>query len=160
MAPAQELLSNESVTRIGRSVAPWPFALAVLVAPAILLGRGRAQPEAKSQTGAAAYATYCAACHGRGGRGDGPLAPQLATRPPDLTVLSQGNGGRFPFDRVYGAIDGRRPVKAHGAMPAWGEALRGSNDGDDTARVKARLTQLTRFVESLQRRDAAAKDHP
>ena len=74
--------------------------------------------------------------------------------------MTQGNEGRFPFERVCGAIDGRRPVKAHGAMPAWAEAFRGSNGGDDAARVKERITQLTQFVASLQRRDAAGKDHP
>jgi hypothetical protein len=74
--------------------------------------------------------------------------------------LSRENDGRFPFERVYAAIDGRRPVKAHGAMPRWAEAFRGSNDPDDAAKVRERITQLTRFVESLQRPDAAAKDHP
>jgi hypothetical protein len=58
---------------------------------------------------------------------------------------------------VCGAIDGRRPVKAHGAMPAWGEAFRGSN-GNDAIRVKERITQLTQFVASLHRKEAVAKD--
>jgi mono/diheme cytochrome c family protein len=140
-------------------VASWTFALAVFVSPALPLARSKSQGGSATPAGAAAYQTYCAACHGRGGRGDGPLSAQLATRPPDLTTLTQGNEGRFPYDRVYGAIDGRRPVKAHGAMPAWAEAFRGSNGAADAVSVKERITQLTRFVASLQRREAAAKDH-
>lgn len=30
---------------------------------------------------------YCAACHGKEGRGDGPLASSLSRKPPDLTTL-------------------------------------------------------------------------
>jgi mono/diheme cytochrome c family protein len=141
-------------------LAPWSFALAAVVGPALLVGRGRMPPESSGQAGAAAYKTYCAGCHGRGGRGDGPLASQLATHPPDLTTLSRGNEGSFPFERVYAAIDGRRPVKAHGPMPPWGEAFRSSDDGGDAARVKERITQITRFVESLQRPAVPAKDRP
>jgi mono/diheme cytochrome c family protein len=31
------------------------------------------------------YNQICASCHGRYGRGDGPIAPNLVARPPDLT---------------------------------------------------------------------------
>ena len=117
------------------AVASWIFALAVLFSPASPLARSKSQGGSAPEAGAAAYQTYCAGCHGKGGRGDGSLSSQLATRPPDLTTLSRGNEGRFPFERVYGAIDGRRPVKAHGAMPAWAEEFRGPSGGDDAARV-------------------------
>jgi mono/diheme cytochrome c family protein len=143
-----------------RHVGPWSFALAALAGPPMLVARVAAPPGATRPPGAAAYETYCAGCHGRGGRGDGPLASQLATRPSDLTTLTRTNDGRFPFERVYGAIDGRRSVKAHGAMPSWGEAFQGSNDAGGAAGVKERITQLTRFVESLQRPEAAPKNRP
>jgi mono/diheme cytochrome c family protein len=35
--------------------------------------------------GRAAYATYCASCHGQGGKGDGPAAAALSPKPRDLT---------------------------------------------------------------------------
>jgi putative copper export protein/methionine-rich copper-binding protein CopC/mono/diheme cytochrome c family protein len=36
-------------------------------------------------TGQTLFETNCVTCHGREGRGDGPLANQLPTKPPDLT---------------------------------------------------------------------------
>ena len=52
------------------------------------------------------YRAHCAACHGADGKGDGPLAPALKTKPADLTVLSRNNGGKFPADRVRKFISG------------------------------------------------------
>ena len=45
--------------------------------------------------GADLFATHCAACHGRRGRGDGPAGRFFRVRPPDLTA-----------DHVYGHTDG------------------------------------------------------
>ena len=69
------------------------------------------------------YEANCVACHGKDGRGGGAFADQLNTRVPDLTLLSQSNGGVFPHQRVYRVIDGRDDVRAHGArdMPIWGQ---------------------------------------
>lgn len=110
--------------------------------------------DAPTATGAALYQTYCVACHGKSGRGGGPLAAQLATRPPDLTTLSRRSGGSFPFDAVYRAIDGRRPVKEHGPMPAWSEALDGRGRAGDQASNRDRITKLTEFVASIQAKPA------
>ncbi len=76
------------------------------------------------------YASYCAACHGAEGRGDGPMAPVLMVAPADLTQLSASNGGVFPVVRVVQQIDGRDPMLAHGGeMPLFGDFFA----GDDTA---------------------------
>lgn len=66
------------------------------------------------------YESKCAACHGLGGKGDGPQSP--VTRPANLTILAKNNGGVFPTRRVYEIIDGRQDVAAHGprTMPVWG----------------------------------------
>ncbi|MEO0818923.1 MAG: cytochrome c [Pseudomonadota bacterium] len=68
------------------------------------------------------FAQQCAVCHGTDGKGEGPLASILTVAPADLTVLSAGNDGHFPFERAYRIIDGRAPVKGHGGseMPVWG----------------------------------------
>lgn len=67
--------------------------------------------------GDAVYQLYCAACHGKTGKGDGPIAPALSTPPADLTSLARRNGGIFPIDRVTAAIDGRRKVFGHVDLP-------------------------------------------
>jgi mono/diheme cytochrome c family protein len=71
----------------------------------------------------AAFALYCAPCHGEDGRGNGPLSFGLSKPAPDLTKLTQRNGGTFPRERLARLIDGRDELKAHEEreMPAWGE---------------------------------------
>ena len=70
----------------------------------------------------AEYLSHCAACHGDGAKGDGPLSVKLTTRAADLTVLSRKNKGVFPVSAVYAAIDGRNVSGSHRApdMPIWG----------------------------------------
>lgn len=98
------------------------------------------------------FAFYCAPCHGRGGRGDGPVAAALRTRPADLTTLAERSGGEYPRDRVRAYIAGvGRPVAAHGAsdMPVWGPAFRALDASDTRAHV--RIDGIVDHVESLQR---------
>lgn len=136
-----------------------PTLIALLI-PIAAMALARRPPEAATTSGAAMYRTYCAACHGKLGRGDGSLASQLATRPSDLTTLGRRNGGSFPFEAVYRVIDGRNPIKAHGAMPAWGEAFGDSGRGTDRTKARERLTQLTQFVASIQRVTPSATPAP
>jgi len=56
------------------------------------------------------FKVFCGACHGAGGKGDGPAAKSFRKRPPDLTQLAKRNDGTFPADRVFKIIDGRTPV--------------------------------------------------
>ncbi|MBF9032172.1 c-type cytochrome [Rhodobacterales bacterium HKCCE3408] len=72
------------------------------------------------------FQTYCTACHGIGGRGDGRMAPILTVLPPDLTGLAARNGGDFPVFAVARQIDGRDPMLAHGGdMPIFGRWFEG-----------------------------------
>ena len=68
------------------------------------------------------YQASCAACHGADGKGTGPVAAALTTKPADLTMLAKQNNGVFPFGRIYDTIDGRPELKSHGTrdMPIWG----------------------------------------
>ena len=43
--------------------------------------------------GPALYTAYCAVCHGRTGRGDGPAAIELKTPPRDLATLARRHDG-------------------------------------------------------------------
>ncbi|MFN6924447.1 MAG: c-type cytochrome [Tabrizicola sp.] len=115
--------------------------------------------ERKIPSGAEDYATFCAACHGPGGRGDGPAAEGLAKRPADLTRLAAGNGGAFPGTRVMAKIwgyTGVAPGKASGSpMPEFGPLLQGDlvpYDGGDGIQTPTpvRLVQIAEYVKTLQ----------
>jgi mono/diheme cytochrome c family protein len=96
------------------------------------------------------FVAYCAACHGKDGKGDGPAAAALKVAPPDLTTLAKRNGGVFPKDRVYGTISGQVAIAAHGSkeMPVWGKLFH-SIDSNDSFTLM-RLKNLSDYVESLQ----------
>ena len=72
--------------------------------------------------GKAEYQSSCGTCHGKDGKGNGPVSAELKVPPPDLTVLAKKNNGVFPLNSVYEIIDGRKTVIAHGTrdMPIWG----------------------------------------
>jgi mono/diheme cytochrome c family protein len=106
------------------------------------------------------YDSACAVCHGRTGKGDGPLKLQLVNRMPDLTVLAKNNNGIFPFDRVYQIIDGRQEVKSHGPreMPVWGRAFNNQTSiyfenyppQDTESAARSRILALVEYLYRLQ----------
>jgi mono/diheme cytochrome c family protein len=102
------------------------------------------------------FKTYCASCHGRSGKGDGPLAEHMKKRPPDLTLFSQENGGVFPSAKVAQIIDGRNPLAGHGGpdMPVWGNVFKASSQVDSDAAVQARIDALVAHLESIQQKSA------
>ena len=119
----------------------------------IALGPAVAQDFNEMDYGEAEYMNSCAACHGPKGIGNGPLAAELRREPADLTVLSDGNDGRFPYWRVFAVIDGRYIVPGHGDrdMPVWGETFK-LIPGSDAAAVKARIEALVRYLQGIQER--------
>ncbi|HEY3837693.1 MAG TPA: cytochrome c [Bryobacteraceae bacterium] len=101
------------------------------------------------------FRQYCAACHGADAKGHGPAAIALKIPPPDLTVLSKNNHGKFPDVRVYSSIRGDATFSAHGSsdMPVWGTLFRdmANNSGDDR-QAAMRLSNLCRYIESVQQK--------
>ena len=102
-------------------------------------------------SGKTMYKQYCAACHGARGKGNGPAAPNLNVRVPDLTTLSKRHGGKFPFDYVVSVLRFGPGFTAHGSseMPVWGpifEYLENQNE----AAVRQRIKNLCDYLESLQ----------
>lgn len=98
----------------------------LLAATAVLVLQSIAGSEAQTiGYGEGEYLNSCVACHGEQGKGDGPLADELRTRPADLTRLAQSNGGVFPYWKVFAVIDGRAEIAGHGTreMPIWGRAF-------------------------------------
>jgi mono/diheme cytochrome c family protein len=104
-----------------------------------------------SSSGGEMYRAYCVACHGLGGKGDGPASSALKSAPTDLTQLAKRNSGRFPELQVFGAINGDLQVPAHGSkdMPVWGVVFRRMGDAGVSG-AKLRIRNLTRYIESLQ----------
>lgn len=161
-----------------------PTALAAAVTVAVLAAlstaAGRAQTgqvppslAIESVAGRDNFDRYCAPCHGRDGRGAGPVAAALRTRPPDLTSLARRNDGLFPRQRVVEFVTGTgREIPAHGSaeMPIWGPIFRGLDPLD--ARVKQRIENIVAFIQSLQvpstgvdareqqQRNRASSEHP
>jgi mono/diheme cytochrome c family protein len=105
--------------------------------------------------GARLFRTHCATCHGPAGRGNGPLADQMRTPPPDLTQYTKRNGGVFPSERVSRIIDGR-DVPSHGdrEMPVWGDAFRFVPGGPSAATIKSRIDAIVRYLAGIQERPA------
>lgn len=107
------------------------------------------------RTGEADFRHYCAVCHGLETRGDGPMAPELIRRPPDLTRLGARNDGVFPAEKVFLMIDGRADVRAHGPreMPVWGqEFMRDESGLALNPEAETRIKNLVEYLKSIQRR--------
>ena len=104
------------------------------------------------------FRTYCSACHGLEGKGDGTLGEFLTLAVPDLTKLTKLNAGKFPEERVTAVVDGRAEVKVHGMrdMPVWGDWFNAeavSQDTDREAReliVQDRIRSLVGYIKSIQ----------
>ena len=97
------------------------------------------------------YAGYCASCHGVNGRGDGPAAVALKSRPTDLTLLSKNNGGKFPSLHVTAVLQHGVTISAHGSsdMPVWGPLL-GKMDKASPQTSQLRISNLSSYLETIQ----------
>ena len=133
-----------------------------IFAAIVLVGAASASWSAdKEDIGKREYDNNCVACHGADGKG-GIYVDFLKTTPPDLTQLTKVNGGVFPLERVYGAIDGRQQVKSHGTreMPIWGrdyqiragEHYYGDVIYDSDAFIRGRILALVDYLNRLQAR--------
>jgi mono/diheme cytochrome c family protein len=106
-----------------------------------------------ANSGEEMYGEYCAVCHGKTGKGDGPAASALKAAPTDLTTLAKSNNGKFPSAHVAEVLRSGTSVPAHGTsdMPIWGRVLgTSSTRGTDSMMVQLRIHNLTAYIESLQ----------
>src|SRR5262249_50244803 len=132
---AMMILIGARARRAHPRLAPWLIAAGATVAiagvayfvPTLTLGTVEASPTSfyagrtgyrasSIVQGANLFATHCASCHGREGRGDGPAGRFLRVKPPDLTadhVDSHTDG-----DFYWWITNGIREV-----MPPFGFAL-------------------------------------
>ena len=104
----------------------------------------------RADQGKAMFDNYCAVCHGLDGKGDGPARPALKGTPEDLTLLAQKNGGKFPASHVAAKLrEVNEAVHGSKEMPVWGPLL-SSVSGNSDAEVQMRISNLTRYIQSLQ----------
>lgn len=120
----------------------------------LILGAGTVRA-AGEEAGRTLYLRYCASCHGREGRGDGPVAPALGEKPTDLTQIAGAEKGSFPLEAVVAAIDGTQTVRAHGVseMPVWGEVFQADPASPLERQILARgnVIAIAYYLRSLQR---------
>jgi mono/diheme cytochrome c family protein len=126
--------------------------LAVVVSAA--QNRNQRQSPIRPVEGASIFRSYCAACHGVDGRGNGPASKALKQEVPDLTKLSQRNGGAFPAVHVRTIVmfGGDDLLPAHGSkqMPIWGPIFHELEFDQDLGNV--RLENIVKYLESIQRK--------
>jgi mono/diheme cytochrome c family protein len=109
-------------------------------------------PYTRASSGKEMYVAYCASCHGKDGKGDGPAAVALKSVPSDLTQLAASNGGRFPENHVSETIKGDFATPSHGSkeMPVWGSLFASMGTTSDGS-MQLRIRNLTKYIASLQR---------
>lgn len=106
---------------------------------------------APSNSGKEMFNSYCAVCHGKDGKGNGPAASAMKTPPTDLTLLAQKSGGKYPASHVAAVIKGQASTPSHGSqdMPVWGPLFSSISQGHE-GQVQQRITNLVSYIESLQ----------
>ena len=106
---------------------------------------------APSNSGKEMFNSYCAVCHGKDGKGNGPAASAMKTPPTDLTLLAKNNGGKYPSSHVAAVIKGQATTPSHGSqdMPVWGPLFSSISQGHE-GQVQQRITNLVTYLEGLQ----------
>jgi len=149
MAP----LTRTAVKNLGRATA-----VAVAFATVVCAGVARQKPDPQSakqkadiNAGAETYGKYCASCHGKLGKGDGPVADALKIAPSDLTALSRTYDGKFPRGYVSAVLIFGKRVSSHGSddMPVWGGKFRKIDPEHDRSGQK-HIDDLIAYLESIQ----------
>ena len=110
-----------------------------------------AAPVTSPASGKEMFVSYCASCHGKDAKGNGPAANALKQLPADLTTLAKRNGGKYPSDKVTSILRGQTSLMAHGdqEMPVWGPVFWRMSQGHEE-QVQMRIANLNHYLESLQ----------
>ena len=108
---------------------------------------------ASPSSGKEMFQSYCAVCHGKDAKGDGPAASALKVPPPNLTELAKKNGGKFPSAHVASVIRGQADPASHGSkdMPVWGPLFSSISKGQE-GQVQQRVANLVNYIETLQQK--------
>ncbi len=86
------------------------------------------------------FVRFCSKCHGSEGKGDGPQADALSTKPRDLTDCARMRGTND--ETLFSAIkDGGEAVHLSKDMPAWKEGMDDEEIHDLVAYVRSLCKQ-------------------
>jgi len=138
------------------SFAPIFVLLIVLIVPSVDIGASPAQQSQQKDdqkpgppmSGADIFKWYCAACHGKNAKGNGPAASELKVPSPDLTTLAKRNKGKFPADYVTRVlVNGPKPAHGTPEMPLWGPLF---SELNAKGRVTVEINSVVHYLESLQ----------
>ena len=157
----QSLTEKEVVTEVnmhGQERWSMLLLLCLVLLPAVLLPAAQKQDKTTSSArntveGAKIFQYHCAVCHGVDGRGHGPDSVVLKHPVPDLTLISQRSGGKFPYQRVKAIVEGTKAgLVAQGdrEMPIWGPIFHVVESDQDWGEV--RLDAITKHMESIQQK--------
>jgi mono/diheme cytochrome c family protein len=104
----------------------------------------------QSVDGADNFHAYCAVCHGADAKGNGPAAPAMKVKVPDLTTFAARHDGKFNDVQVEKIITGvgKTPSPAHGVedMPIWGDVFR----SEDKTKTALRVRNIVKYIQSIQ----------
>jgi mono/diheme cytochrome c family protein len=125
--------------------------LALALTPALCAAGDLALDKEAAAKGAITYQRFCVSCHGRAGKGDGPLSHDLRVAVPKLTDMATRNAGKYPYDRVTRIVTTAEIVRGHGTveMPAWGDAFR-RTEGTGEATIEAAIRDINHYLWTLQ----------
>ncbi len=147
-----------SVNTSFRVLTIWALSLFLLFGTA-LAAQTKSAPQKRyealiySVRGPDLFRAHCAPCHGSDGKGGGPVAAALKTKPADLTILAKTNGWEFTTERIQKFISGDDPsLVSHGTreMPIWGPIFHQIEEDQDFGNV--RLQNLIEYLRTIQQR--------
>ncbi|MGA7921566.1 MAG: c-type cytochrome, partial [Candidatus Acidiferrales bacterium] len=138
------------------------FQIGILISTVLFFGLGnmafaqdnQVKKEPIKQTaplsGAGMFKDYCAVCHGKDAKGNGPAASALKRAPANLTTLAKRHEGEFPDLYVEEVLRNGVTEPAHGdaEMPVWGPLFRSMDS--DPAIMDVRIMSLVSYIKSLQ----------
>jgi cytochrome c oxidase cbb3-type subunit III len=88
----------------------------------LLLVAARGAPAADLDAAKENYELFCVKCHGSAGKGDGPGAATLATKPRDFTDCERM--ATYSDEQLFKAIkNGGEAVSMSKDMPAWKDGM-------------------------------------
>src|SRR5438477_9166786 len=134
----------------------------ILLGASLLTALGVNDPQSKNErkpapkvpsaaAGQETFLKYCASCHGKTAKGDGPAAFVLRTAPPDLTTLSKRHEDKFPAGYVSSVLIFGQSFASHGSedMPIWGSRFKTLDPVHDPT-GQQHIDDIVAYIRSIQ----------